>query len=129
LLVATGFWQSVRCPLLVTPQVTPFFAALLGDAAADGADDALALGLADTLGLGVAAAAIPLSDSVPAAVRISTADSWRMPDARIRLNAGTSSGELVITAETSAESGGLQVRERGCPGRTTVDDNDVKNSS
>jgi hypothetical protein len=73
----------VRCPLLVTAQVLPFFALapLLGDAAMDGPADALGLGVADALALGagaVAASAIPLNDSVPAAIRISTADNRRM---------------------------------------------------
>jgi hypothetical protein len=91
LLVATGRWQSLRCPLLVTTQVSPFFAPtpLLGDTGADGA---LGLGVADdALGLGVGVAdalAIPLNGSVPAAVKISTADSRRMPAARLRLNVG-----------------------------------------
>jgi hypothetical protein len=65
--------------LPVTAQVTSFLAVapLLGEAAVDGAADAPGLGWADglELGLGVAALAIPLNDSVPAAVRISTAES------------------------------------------------------
>jgi hypothetical protein len=80
--LATGFWQSVRCPLLVTEQGATFFplAPLLGDAL--GAADGLEVGVADALTLGagaVAASAIPLNDSVPAAIRISTDDNRRMP--------------------------------------------------
>jgi hypothetical protein len=38
--------------------------------------------------------------------------------------------DRVVTAETSAEAGRLQVREPGdAPGRATVDDNDVKKFS
>ena len=119
LLVATGFWQSVRCPVLVTVQVSPFFALapLLGDTAADGAADALGLGVADALGLGVAALAIPLNDSPPAAVRISTADSRRMPGGRLRLNVGPPRQDHVITAETSAEAADFRSGSQGMPSR------------
>src|ERR1700722_19304948 len=71
LLEVTGFWQSARCPAFVTVQVMPFFAVapLPGDTAADGPADGPRLGVADGLGLGGAALAIPLNPRAPARAR------------------------------------------------------------
>jgi hypothetical protein len=118
LLVASGFWQSVMSPALVTAQVPPGFPAASGltpvlelaaalaaaDALALGFGDALALGCGDALalGLGVTPAwASPVSMRVLAAVMTTRAGQRPMPGHRLHFFiVWTSSADPDITTAT-----------------------------